>query len=114
VAVLIFVDGWMLFEEEDAEEERLGRVVQSRGVAITLLGFSIRVDEFAMGLGAGLLRLPISLAVILIAAQVFLVAQMGMRLGAHVAGGLREGAERLAGIGLVILGVVFLIAKLAS
>ena len=60
----------------------------------------------------GLLRLPAGLVVILIALQAFVVAQLGLRLGARLSASLREGAERLAGIALTALGLVLLASTL--
>ena len=44
----------------------------------------------------------------LIGAQAFLLTQLGLRLGARIGEGIREGAERLAGVALAGLGLVLL------
>src|SRR5689334_15487138 len=56
-------------QDEDAEARRLQLLAQARGLAIIDLGLSISVDELTVGLSAGLLAIPIALAVIWIAIQ---------------------------------------------
>jgi len=46
------------------------------------------------------------LLVILIAAQAFIAAQLGMRFGSHLADKTKESAEKVAGVLLVIAGIV--------
>ena len=72
------------------------------------------MDELAIGFTIGLLGFPILLVVILIGAQTFVVTQLGLRLGARVGERVREGAERLAGVALTVLGVVLAVEKLLS
>ncbi len=74
---------------------------------------SISLDELAIGFTLGLMRLPATLVIALIAAQTFAVTQLGLRLGARLSERLREGAERLAGVALTVLGLVLLAEKLA-
>lgn len=75
---------------------------------------SISLDELAIGFTLGLLRLPALLVIALIAAQVFILSQLGLRVGARVGSEFREGAERLAGLAPVLLGIGLLIQKLAG
>jgi manganese efflux pump family protein len=79
-----------------------------------VLGVSISLDELAVGFTLDLLRLPTLLVIVLIGAQAFLVSQLGLRLGARVGSEVREGAERLAGLALIALGLGLLIEKIAS
>jgi putative Mn2+ efflux pump MntP len=51
---------------------------------------------------------------VLIALQAFIVTQLGVRLGARVGEEIREGAERLAGVALLVLGVFIIGARVAS
>jgi len=46
-----------------------------------------------------------------IAAQAFVAAQVGVRLGARLGEEIRERAEQLAGLVLVVLGVSVLVAR---
>ena len=78
-----------------------------------VLGASISLDELAIGFGAGLLRLQIPALVIAVAAQAFIVTQIGIRLGDRVGERLREGAENVAGLALIALGVILLITLTA-
>jgi putative Mn2+ efflux pump MntP len=78
------------------------------------LGVSISLDELAIGFSAGLLRLPIPAMVIAIAAQAFLVTQIGLRLGRRLGEATREATEKLAGAALIALGATLLVARLTS
>jgi manganese efflux pump family protein len=66
-----------------------------------------------MGFSIGLLHLSITLAVILIGAQAFLAAQLGLRLGTRLGHTAAELAERLAGITLLTLAGLLLAEQLA-
>jgi putative Mn2+ efflux pump MntP len=81
------------------------------GLAVIGLGLSISLDELAIGFTIGLLGLPILLIVVLIGLQAFIAAQLGHRLGARLGEHVAEGAERLAGITLVALGVALLVQQ---
>jgi putative Mn2+ efflux pump MntP len=78
------------------------------------LGVSISLDELAIGFSAGLLRLPILAMVIAIAAQAFIVTQIGIRIGGRVGDSMREATEKLAGLALIALGMILLITQLAA
>lgn len=54
------------------------------------------------------------LVIVLIAAQAFILSQLGLRLGEHVTSVVRESAERLAGLALTALGAGLLVEKLAT
>lgn len=57
----------------------------------------------AIGFTLGLVKVPVPIAVVLIAVQAFVVAQLGLRLGSRVGESFREGAERVAGAALVLI-----------
>jgi putative Mn2+ efflux pump MntP len=104
---------WMLrpggAEEEEAEQNV--RLLESaRGWGILVLGLGISIDELAIGFGVGLLGLPLLLLVGLIAVQAFIAAQLGMRLGSHLADKTRQAAERIAG-GLLLLAALLVVAE---
>jgi putative Mn2+ efflux pump MntP len=115
-AALIALGGYMLWshEDDDAEEEKLELLARARGVAVLGLGLSISLDELAIGFTFGLLRLPALLVIVLIGLQAFLVAQLGLRLGSRVSESLREGAERLAGLVLLLFGVGLLALRVSG
>jgi len=104
----------LLVEDEEAEEAKLGQLGGSAGWATLLLGLSISIDELAIGFSLGLLHLPTIAALLLIATQAFLVAQVGLRLGDRISATLREGAEKLVGIALIAVGVFLLIEQILS
>jgi putative Mn2+ efflux pump MntP len=53
-------------------------------------------------------------AIVLIAAQAFVAAQLGMRLGGRVGARFPEHMEQAAGVALIALGIVLLLARVAS
>jgi putative Mn2+ efflux pump MntP len=100
-AAVIGIGAWMLVADE---EEKAGRVISTRGVALVALGISISLDELAIGFSIGLVRLPVTAIVIAIAVQAFVAAQLGLVLGARIGERWRERAGRIAGIALIMLG----------
>ena len=115
LAILILIAlGVYVFwpKREEKEQERLGLLGRTHGLAAIGLGISVSMDELAIGFTIGLLRFSIFLVVILIGVQTFVVTQLGVRLGARVGERVREGAERLAGIALTVLGLILLVDKL--
>lgn len=113
IAILIALGVYMLWpRDEEAEERRLGLLARTRGLAALWLGISISLDELAIGFTIGLLQLPVLLVIALIGLQTLIVTQIGLRLGRLVGEQLREGAERVAGVALALLGLVLLAEKL--
>lgn len=103
----------MLVADDRDEEEKAGRVISARRLALIALGISISLDELAIGFSIGLTpstRLPVIAVVIAIAVQAFLAAQLGLAIGARIGEHLRERAEQAAGIALILLGA-YLIAE---
>jgi putative Mn2+ efflux pump MntP len=114
VAVLLALGIRMLLENETEQASELGAMLDRGGVATIALGLSISLDELAIGFTFGLLRLPVIPVIALIAAQAFVVSQLGMRLGEQIGERFREGAERGAGAALALVAIGLLIAKLAE
>lgn len=52
--------------------------------------------------------------VIAIAAQAFIVTQIGVRIGGRVGEGMRKATEKFAGLALIALGVILLSTQLAA
>jgi putative Mn2+ efflux pump MntP len=107
VALLIALGAYMLAGER-GQEQRLRELATGSSIGLLVLGLSVSLDELAIGFTFGLLRLPVIPALILIAAQAFVAAQLGLRLGARLGERIREGSERLAGLALVALGLALL------
>jgi putative Mn2+ efflux pump MntP len=113
--VLIAIGLYMLRPgEEEDEAQRMLMLQRARGAAILGLGLGVSVDELAIGFGDGLLRLPLPLLVVLIGAQAFVAAQIGLRLGARLGEDAREWAERLAGVLLVVAGILVIVVRIAG
>jgi putative Mn2+ efflux pump MntP len=95
---------YVLLRNPDAEDEAAGEIATTHGWALILLGLSVSIDGLAVGFTLGLSRVPVVPALILIAAQAFLLSQLGLRLGARLSSRFRKGAERAAGLVLGLLG----------
>jgi putative Mn2+ efflux pump MntP len=108
VAVLLAFGAYTLLTSDRDESSQIKQLSEARGRGALLLGVSISLDELAIGFTLGLLRLPAGLVIGLIALQTVIVTQLGLRLGGRLSESLREGAERLAGAALTVLGVVLL------
>ncbi len=113
VAVLLVLGVRMAVADDD-ETDAAARLLSGRGLATIGLAISISLDELAIGLSLGLFGLPIAVVVLLIGIQALLVTQLGLAIGARVGERLRETAERLAGVTLVILGLALLAGKLTA
>jgi manganese efflux pump family protein len=114
LAIAILVAVGVTMQRTDADDAAIARAASNtHGAAILALGMSISLDELAIGLTIGLLRLPILLVVLLIGAQAFIAAQLGHRLGTRLGEQITEGAEKLAGVVLVLLGLTLLIQRFA-
>ena len=99
---------------DDQDGARLLSMADRGAAGALVLGVSISLDELAIGFSAGLLRLPIVPMVLAIAAQAFLLTQVGIRLGARVGERWRERSERVAGVALIALGAVLLATRASA
>jgi manganese efflux pump family protein len=113
-AALVAFGLFTLIRGEAGEEERVGQLATTHGLAIVGLGLGIALDELAIGFTIGLLGLPLVPVLVVIAVQAVVFSQLGLRLGAHVSERLREDAERLAGLALIAIGFVLLAEKILS
>ena len=111
-AGLLTLGAFLLFADGEAETKSAATLARARGLAVIGLGVSISLDELAIGFSVGLLRLPLAWAIVLIAAQALLAAQLGLQFGAQLSEHLRERAERIAGLALIVLGIIFLSARI--
>jgi putative Mn2+ efflux pump MntP len=73
---------------------------------------SVSLDELAIGFGLGLLNVPIVPAIVLIAAQAFIISQVGFAIGGRIGAATREGAEKVAGAALILIAAALLVAKI--
>ena len=115
IAVL-FLAGVLLLRPNQKNRDETGRLrllAHARGLAIIDLGLSISVDELTIGLSAGLLGLSILLTVVWIGFQAFVATQIGLRLGGRLGEEVRERAEWVAGVALILVALVLLGLRLA-
>jgi manganese efflux pump family protein len=111
-AAVIAVGAWMLWPGGKDEDEKAGRIVTSRGLALIVLGISISLDELAIGFSIGLARLPVAAVIVAITLQAFIAAQLGLALGARIGERWRERAEQVAGTALISLGAYLITQQL--
>ena len=114
IALLGLLGIWMLRPGGDGEEEeeKLALLGRATGPAMIALGLSISLDELAMGVSLGLLRLPVVPALVLIGAQALIASQLGLRLGSRFSDRNRERSEKLAGLVLLGLAAFLLVVRL--
>jgi manganese efflux pump family protein len=115
IALLAALGIWILRPGgggEDGEEAKLERVGRATGLAAVGLGLSISLDELALGVSLGLLRLPVVPALVLIGIQGVVASQLGLRLGARLGERGRERSERAAGMILLLLAAFLLVVHL--
>ncbi len=77
---------------EELEESRVALLARTTGLALIPLGLSISMDELAIGVGAGLIGLPVVAMIAAIAVQAFAATQAGLHLGARASEAIRERA----------------------
>jgi len=102
---------YMLFGP-DKDDERVKKLATSSGTAMIVVGLSVSLDELAIGFGLGLLDVPIVPAILLIAAQAFVVSQVGFAIGDRVGEATRQGAEKVAAAALILIAAALLVAKI--
>lgn len=112
IVALAALGVYMLLADEEKEEARVERFATSNGMALIVVGLSVSLDELAIGFALGLARVPIIPALVAIALQAFVVSQIGFSLGGRVGESVREGAERLAGIALLVIAAALLLGRL--
>jgi len=113
-AALIIALGFYTLLAREEEDDRLLALTRRGLVGALALGVSISLDELAIGFSAGLLGLPVPALVVAVSLQAFIVTQIGLRVGSRVSGAMREAAEKLAGLALIALGAILLLAKLSA
>jgi putative Mn2+ efflux pump MntP len=112
IVVLFAVGAYMVSESFSGEDEPNFSIDTWRGLLLTSL--SVSLDELAIGFSMGALGLPIVLAVVLIAAQAFLLTFVGTALGNRIGERLAERAEMVAGVVLAGLALVLVVEKLVG
>lgn len=112
-AVVLGGTGAFLLAEADETQPAAGWRLP-RGWALLALTLGITVDELALGLGVGLLRLPFTAAVIMIGVQAVVATQLGLLVGGRIAARTRGRAEALAGFALVAIAIFLFFERLSS
>jgi manganese efflux pump family protein len=116
-AIVIGTAGLLMLrpgKDEDKEAERVKLLAHAQGLAIIDLGISISLDELTIGMSLGLLHVPLVYVVIYLGVQAFAAAQLGLWMGGRLGETLREGAERLAGVLLLLTALGLIALKLTG
>jgi putative Mn2+ efflux pump MntP len=114
IAALALLGAYELFGDEEREEAIVGSLARAKGLVLVSAGLAVSLDELAIGFSFGLLNVPVVPAVVAIAVQAVIVSQLGFMLGSRIREEVREGAERIAGVVLIVVAVVLLVARLAG
>lgn len=109
--LLVAVGIWFLVRRDEGEEEQAARLLSANPLMAAVLGVSISLDELAVGFSLGLSRLPLIPVLVAIGVQTLVASQLGFGLGSLVGERIREGAERLAGLAFVALGVFLIVER---
>jgi manganese efflux pump family protein len=113
-AALVAFGVFLLLADDDHDEtEKVVMLSKAQGFALVGLGVSISLDELAVGFSIGLLHVPLFAAIVLIAIQAFVAAQIGVRLGARLGDAARGRIAQLASFMLIGVGLTILIARVA-
>jgi manganese efflux pump family protein len=113
-AAAVLVGAGLLTIRHGDSEVGEGLARRMRGLAVLGVGVGVSLDELAIGLAIGLLRLPVLAVALLIGAQALVASQLGVRLGARLSEPLRERAEQLAGGILIALGFSLALLRLTG
>src|SRR5260370_4380716 len=111
IAALVGLGAYMLWVRAD-DEEGVQKLASSRGPTVIALGLSVSLAELAISVSLGLLNVPRIPPIVLIAAQAFVVSQVGFALGTRIGAATREGAERLAGAVLIVIASALLVGRI--
>jgi len=112
-ALILALGAYLLIADDDNDGDRLLSLTSGGVLGALVLGVSVSLDESAIGFSAGLLRLPVLPLVLAVAAQAFLLTQIGLFVGARAGNTLRNATENLAGIALIALGGLLVIERLS-
>jgi putative Mn2+ efflux pump MntP len=105
VALLFGAGLWIVreaLEDDDEVAESIARAQQG-GTALLIVALSVSLDELAVGVAFGTLRLPVAPVVIAIGVQALVVSLLGLRLGATLGAAIGARATLLAGSVLCVL-----------
>ncbi|PZR95268.1 MAG: hypothetical protein DLM67_11310 [Candidatus Nephthysia bennettiae] len=110
----VLVSAGLLVVRDNDSAAGAGLAQRMRGAAIIGVGVSVSLDELAIGLAIGLLRLPVLAVALLIGTQALVASQLGVRLGVRLGAKLRERTEQVAGGLLIALGVGLALLRLSG
>ncbi len=111
-AAILALAGVMMLREDDNEHP--AGAAGLRGWSLMAAALAISLDELAIGVTIGLLRLPIAWVVLFIGLQAVVASQLGLALGGKLGDDLGEWAERAAGVLLLLLALALVAARLAG
>lgn len=110
LAVMAGIGVYMLFEDDDKDEDERKRRLSSdlKGWALLGSGLAVSLDELAAGIGFGLLEFPVVWTLALMGVQAFFFTWVGLTFGSKLRPFLGEAAEKAAGILLIAAAFILL------
>lgn len=116
-ALLIATGLYMLREageDDDEEVTRLAAAAGRIGLPLLVLAVSVSLDELAVGVSFGVLRLSLGPTLIAIAVQAAVVSALGLWLGQRIGRAIGRRAEVVAALVLLALGGAIALARLSG
>ncbi len=110
--VLLLAVGLYTLWEALREEKRV--FAAASAMQTLFLALSVSLDELAVGFSLGLFRIPVLIAVALIAAQAFVLTWFGVTFGIALGDALAERAVLLSGAVLSLLALLLLGVKITG
>lgn len=101
-------------DDDDEGPERLAAAAGRAGWPLVALAVSVSIDELAVGVSFGVLKLPLTPTLIAIAAQAACVSLFGLWLGQRIGRAIGERAQFIAAAVLILLGLAIGLAHLAG
>lgn len=100
-----------LLSDDDDDDAPDYAALAGRPRALLLAGLAVSLDELAVGLALGVLRVPLGPALAYVALQAFALTFIGLALGTRLGARLGGRAELVAGVVLALLGLALLLGE---
>jgi putative Mn2+ efflux pump MntP len=104
-SVILIAVGLHALREASEDEQEAEKLSFASPRAMILAGFAISTDELAVGFPLAASGLPVPTTLLIIAAQAFLVAYLGVAFGRRLGRGAAKYAGVAAGIAFIALGL---------
>jgi putative Mn2+ efflux pump MntP len=117
-AILITIGGREIIETVRDADDDDGEIAPTsppeKQYALILSGFSVSLDELAVGFALGVFNVPLGLTFAYIGVQAFVLTFIGLWFGQRLGHQFGERAELAAGVVLVLLGIALVISAITG